>query len=30
VDPARNLLALRGGIPGANQGLVFVKKAVKQ
>ena len=30
VDPERNLLALCGGIPGASEGLVFVKKAVKQ
>ncbi len=30
VDPERNLLALGGGVPGASEGLVFVKKAVKQ
>jgi len=30
VDAERNLLALRGAVPGANEGLVFVKKAVKQ
>lgn len=30
VDAERNLLALRGGVPGADQSLVFIKKAVKQ
>ena len=30
VDPERNLLALKGGVPGAPKGLLFVKKAVKQ
>lgn len=30
VDPERNLVALRGAVPGANQGLLFIRKAVKQ
>jgi large subunit ribosomal protein L3 len=30
VDPERNLLALRGAVPGANSGLLFIKKAIKQ
>jgi large subunit ribosomal protein L3 len=30
IDPERNLLAVRGGVPGASQGLLFVRKAVKQ
>lgn len=30
VDPERNLIAVQGGIPGAPEGVVFVKKAVKQ
>jgi large subunit ribosomal protein L3 len=29
VDPERNLLAVRGGVPGANGGLVMVKQARK-
>ena len=29
VDPERNLLAVRGAVPGAKNGLVFVKKARK-
>ena len=29
VDPERNLLAVRGSVPGANGGLVFVKEARK-
>jgi len=30
VDPERNLVALRGAVPGAKQGLLFIRKAVKQ
>lgn len=30
VDPERNLLAVRGAIPGASGGLVFVRDAVKK
>ncbi len=30
VDAERNLLAVRGAVPGAKNGLVFVKKARKQ
>ena len=30
VDPERNLLAVKGGVPGAPKGLLFIKKAVKQ
>lgn len=30
VDPERNLLAVRGAVPGANNGLVYVQKARKQ
>ena len=30
VDPERNLLAVRGGVPGARSGLLFIRKAVKQ
>jgi large subunit ribosomal protein L3 len=30
VDPARNLLFIRGAVPGANGGLVFVSKAIKK
>ena len=29
VDPERNLLGVRGSVPGATNGLVLVKKAVK-
>lgn len=29
VDPERNLLAVRGAVPGAKNGLVFVRKARK-
>ena len=29
VDPERNLLLLEGAVPGATNGLVFVRKAVK-
>ncbi len=29
VDPDRNLLLVEGAVPGADQGLVFVRKAVK-
>ncbi len=29
VDPDRNLLLVEGAVPGANNGLVFVRKAVK-
>lgn len=29
VDPERNLLAVKGAVPGAKNGLVFVKKARK-
>jgi large subunit ribosomal protein L3 len=29
VDPERNLLAVRGGVPGANGGLVMIKQARK-
>ncbi len=29
VDPDRNLLLVQGAVPGANNGLVFVRKAVK-
>ena len=30
VDPERNLLLLEGAVPGATNGLLFVRKAVKQ
>ncbi|GAB4480445.1 MAG: 50S ribosomal protein L3 [Anaerolineae bacterium] len=30
VDPERNLLAVRGSIPGVNGGLVMVRKSIKQ
>ncbi len=30
VDPDRNLLLVEGAVPGANNGLVFVRKAVKR
>ncbi len=30
VDPERNLVTVRGAVPGANNGLVFIKKARKQ
>ena len=30
VDPERNLVTVRGAVPGAKNGLVFVKKARKQ
>ncbi|HET9016223.1 MAG TPA: 50S ribosomal protein L3 [Thermomicrobiaceae bacterium] len=30
VDPERNLLLVRGSVPGANNGLVMVRRAVKQ
>jgi len=30
VDQERNLLAVRGGVPGAPRGLLFIRKAVKQ
>lgn len=30
IDPERNLLAVQGGVPGAPQGLLFVRKALKQ
>ncbi len=30
VDPERNLLAVRGSVPGANKGLLFIKEARKQ
>jgi ribosomal protein L3 len=30
VDPERNLLAVRGSVPGANKCLVLVRKARKQ
>ncbi len=30
VDPERNLLAVRGAVPGGKNGLVFVKKARKE
>lgn len=29
VDPDRNLLLVEGAVPGANNGLVFIRKAVK-
>jgi large subunit ribosomal protein L3 len=29
VDPERNLLAVKGSVPGANGGLVIVKASVK-
>ena len=29
VDPARNLIAVRGSVPGANGGSVIVRKSVK-
>jgi large subunit ribosomal protein L3 len=30
VDPERNLLVVRGAVPGARNGLVFIKKARKE
>jgi large subunit ribosomal protein L3 len=30
VDPERNLVAVRGAVPGSKNGLVFVQKARKQ
>ncbi len=30
VDPERNLLAVKGAVPGAKNGLIFVKKARKE
>jgi large subunit ribosomal protein L3 len=30
VDPERNLVTVRGAVPGAKNGLIFVKKARKQ
>ena len=30
VDPERNLVAVRGAVPGAKNGLIFVQKARKQ
>ncbi len=30
VDPERNLLAVRGGVPGSPRGLLFIRKALKQ
>jgi len=30
IDPERNLLAVKGGVPGATNGLLFVRKARKQ
>ncbi len=30
VDPERNLLAIRGGLPGAPNGLLLIRKALKQ
>jgi large subunit ribosomal protein L3 len=30
VDAERNLVAVRGAVPGAKNGLVFIKKARKQ
>jgi large subunit ribosomal protein L3 len=30
VDPERNLLAVRGGVPGAPKGLLYIRKARKQ
>ncbi len=30
VDPERNLLAVKGAVPGANDGLVFIRKARKE
>jgi large subunit ribosomal protein L3 len=30
VDPARNLVLVKGAVPGANEGLVIVRHAVKQ
>lgn len=30
VDPERNLLAVEGGVPGAAQGVLFIRKARKQ
>nr|MBA3449974.1 50S ribosomal protein L3 [Chloroflexia bacterium] len=29
VDPERNLLLVQGSVPGANEGLVMVQRAVK-
>ncbi len=29
VDPERNMLAIKGAVPGANNGLLMIKKAVK-
>lgn len=30
VDPEKNLLVVRGSVPGANGGVIFVKKSVKR
>jgi large subunit ribosomal protein L3 len=30
VDPERNLLMLRGGVPGAPNGLLMIRKTRKQ
>ena len=30
VDPVKNLLVVRGCVPGANGGLVMVRKSVKR
>jgi large subunit ribosomal protein L3 len=30
VDPERNLLLVRGAVPGAKNGLVLIREAVKQ
>jgi large subunit ribosomal protein L3 len=30
VDPERNLIAIRGAVPGPRTGLVFVRDAVKK
>jgi large subunit ribosomal protein L3 len=29
VDPERNLLLVEGSVPGANEGLVIVRRAIK-
>jgi large subunit ribosomal protein L3 len=29
VDPERNLLLVQGSVPGANEGLVIVQRAIK-